>query len=477
MEKERRQKAMHPLVGLVPIFTLLAFIIISLWVFDGDISGGGSQLSMMFATVVSLAISIGVYRYRWKDYVEVMAKLMGNTAESIAIVLLIGMLAASWMLCGAVPTLIYYGVDIVSPSLFLFTSCVLCSIVSLVTGSSWSCVATIGVALYGIGSALGVPSGWTAGAILSGAYFGDKMSPLSDTTVLASSSTGTELFTHVRNMLTTTIPSMSIALIVFLIAGFGLSKGSDMGSMSQVKQLGEQFNVSLLTLIVPAATLVMIIKRVPALVTLISSSILAGIMAVLLQPEMVCSLAGDSEVTAHGLLKGVFLSYVSGTHYSLGSEFLDNLTKTNGMMGMSNTVWLILFALFFGASLVYCGMLQAAMKALTRKIKGRVALVTSTVFTGIGFNLTTSDQFTSIILLGSLYKDTYEREGLETKLLSRTIEDSTTITSVLIPWNSCGMTQSAVLGIATFDYLPYCVFNYVSPFMTILVSAMFGKKK
>lgn len=478
------QTTPHPLVGLIPLLSLILFIVAALYAFDGDISSGGSQLAMLFATAISLCISIGCYHFKWEDYIKMLGKVMGETTESIAIVLMIGMLSASWMLCGAVPTMIYYGVEVLSPTIFLLTTCVICSVISLMTGSSWSCIATIGVALFGIGTALGVPPGWTAGAIISGAYFGDKISPLSETTVLSASTTGTPLFTHVRYMLGTTIPSLSIALIVFLIAGFGLASNSSIENLEQVQLLGDSFNISLWTLLVPIITLVMIVKKVPALITLFSSAILAGIMAIILQPDIVARLAspllveGQGEVSSlHSMLRGVGTAYVAGTDFKFDSETLNDLTSTGGMTGMTNTVWLIICALCFGSSMVYSGMLQSTMSALTRVVRGRFGLVSSTVATGIGLNLTTCDQYTSIILTGSLYKDTYKREGFESKLLSRTIEDSTTITSPLIPWNSCGMTQSAVLGIATLDYLPYCVFNYVSPFMSMLVAALTRKKK
>ncbi len=474
----------HPLVGLIPLISLILLIVTALYAFDGDISGGGSQLAMLFSTAISLCISMGCYHFKWEDYIKMLGKVMGETTESIAIVLMIGMLSASWMLCGAVPTLIYYGVEVLSPTIFLLTTCIICSVISLMTGSSWSCIATIGVALFGIGTALGVPTGWTAGAIISGAYFGDKISPLSETTVLSASTTGTPLFTHVRYMLGTTVPSLSIALIVFLVAGLGLASNSSIESLEQVQLLGENFNISLWTLLVPVITLVMIVKKIPALITLFTSAILAGIMAVILQPDIVARLAspllveGQGEVSSlHSLLKGVGTAYVAGTDFKFDSDTLNDLTSTGGMTGMTNTVWLIICALCFGSSMVYSGMLQSTMSALTSVVRGRIGLVSSTALTGISLNLTTCDQYTAIILTGSLYKDTYKREGFESKLLSRTIEDSTTITSPLIPWNSCGMTQAAVLGIATFDYLPYCVFNYVSPFMSILVAALTRKKK
>lgn len=467
----------HPAVGLIPITSLILFIIAALYAFDGDISGGGSQLAMLFATAISLTLSIGLYHYKWDDYIKTLSKIMGETTESIAIVLMIGMLSASWMLCGAVPTMIYYGVEVLSPALFLFTTCIICSVISLMTGSSWSCIATIGVALFGIGTALNVPSGWTAGAIISGAYFGDKISPLSETTVLSASTTGTPLFTHVRYMLGTTIPSLVIGLLVFLFAGFGLASSSSVNNLEQVQLLGANFNISLWTLLVPIVTLVMIVKKVPALITLFASAVLAGLTALILQPEVTARLAGEDSVSFHSMLKGIATAYVGGTDFQFESEALNDLTSTGGMVGMSNTVWLIICALCFGSSVVYCGMLQSTMSVLTRVVKGRLGLVSSTVATGLGLNLTTCDQYTSIILTGSLYKDTYKREGFESKLLSRTIEDSTTITSPLIPWNSCGMTQSAVLGIATLDYLPYCVFNYISPFMSILVAAFTKNKK
>ena len=363
------------------------------------------------------------------------------------------------MISGIVPTLIYYGIQIMSPQFFLISSCIICALVSLLSGSSWTTIATIGVALLGIGHALGVSEAWTAGAIISGAYFGDKMSPLSDTTILASSATGVDLFTHIRYMMYTTMPS-------FITADTEIQVGE------YIEGLSKTFNISLWTLLVPILTGVLIARRVPSLIVLFVSSLMAGIVALIFQPHILCEIAGNMNASAASLTRGLAITYYGSTAIDTGNASLNELVSTRGMAGMLNTIWLILCAMCFGASMVASRMIESITGVIIRFIRNRISLVSSTVGTGIFLNITTGDQYISIVLNADMYKEVYRKEGYETRLLSRTTEDAATVTSVLIPWNTCGMTQSTVLGVPTLTYLPYCFFNLLSPLMSIIVAAL-----
>ena len=331
---------------------------------------------------------------------------------------------------------------------------------------SWTTIATIGVALLGIGHALGVSEAWTAGAIISGAYFGDKMSPLSDTTILASSATGTDLFVHIRYMVLTTVPTFLITLTVFFIAGLEHEDGEQLQIGLYTEGLAHTFNISLWTLLVPVLTGVMIAQRVPSLIVLFVSSVMAGIVALLLQPHILTEIAGTDSLT-----RGLAITYYGATHVETGYAELNELVSTGGMAGMLNTIWLILCAMCFGASMVASGMIESLTRVIVRWVRNRVSLVSSTVGTGIFLNVCTGDQFISIVLNADIYKEVYREQGYESRLLSRTTEDAATVTSVLIPWNTCGMTQSTVLGVPTLTYLPYCFFNYLSPLMSIFIAA------
>lgn len=381
------------------------------------------------------------------------------------------------MISGIVPTLVCYGLQIISPRIFLFASCAIAAAVALMTGSSWTTIATVGVALMAIGTALGFSPGWTAGAIISGAYFGDKVSPLSDTTVLASSSSGTDLFTHIRYMMFTTVPSISVALVVFLVASLMHNPDAVPSTAEYSDALRSTFRISPLLLIVPIFTFFLIIKKVPAILTLMVSAFVAGLAALLFQPGIVASIGGSDVISTGACIKGMMMSWFAGTSVDTGSELVNTLTATRGMGGMLNTVFLIICAVTFGAAMTGSGMFQGITEALTRHIRRRVPSVAATVTTGIVSNVITADQYLSIILSASLFKDLYRKNSLESRLLSRSVEDSATVCSVLIPWNSCGMTQATVLGVATVVYFPYCIFNIVSPLMSILVAAIGSRKK
>ena len=393
-------------------------------------------------------------------------------SSAILILLLIGAISGTWMVSGVVPTMIHYGLEVLHPSFFLVASCAICAVVSLMTGSSWTTIATIGVALMGIGRAMEFPEGWVAGAIISGAYFGDKLSLLSDTTVLASSTVGVPLFTHIRYMLYTTVPSMAVALGVFTAAGFWLDHGAASESGAYAAALASSFHLSPWLLLVPLATGILIARKLPAIVTLFCAVVFACVAMLLAQPDLVARVAGVSSLDFMSGFKGVLMSCFGPTALPTGSAELDALVATRGMSGMLNTVWLIICAMCFGGVMTGSGMLRSLTELFLRFVRRSFSAVASTVGAGIFFNLCTADQYISIILSGRLFKDLYAERGFEERLLSRSVEDSATVCSVLVPWNSCGMTQATVLGVSTFVYLPYCIFNIVSPLMSLLVAAL-----
>ena len=465
-------------VSLVPFVVLVALLSLVIYVFGTDALSGGSQVALMFAAGVTVVLAMVLYRIPWKTFEEAILDNITSVGTSIVILLLIGAVAGSWMVSGVVPAMIYYGMKVIFPEIFLFASCAISALIAVMTGSSWTTIATIGVALVGIGTAQGYEPGWIAGAIISGAYFGDKVSPLSDTTVLASSSAGTPLFTHIRFMMVTTVPSFVITLIIFLVVSLlhetpGIAQTADFAN-----GIKDTFNVSPWLLLVPVLTALLIVKKVSAIATLFIAAVIAGVFALISQPHILGAIASSSSPDIHSGLsffdgfKGLFISYYGSTAIDTGNAALNSLVATRGMTGMLNTVFLIIAASTFGGTLVGSGMLQSLTDALVRFVKRRVTMVASTVGTGIFANMITGDQYLSILLTSSLYKKLYQERGYESKLLSRSVEDSATVVSVLIPWNSCGMTQATVLKVATLEYLPYCFFNILSPLMSIFIAAI-----
>ena len=466
----------HPLVAVIPIAILIGLLAVVIALFGSDSLDGGSQVALLFSTAVCVGISMTFYHVKWKTFERQITNTLGGVSVTLIILLAVGMIAGSWMVSGVVPTLIYYGVQIMSPRFFLVSACLICALVSVLSGSSWTTIATIGVALMGIGRAIGIDGPWTAGAIISGAYFGDKMSPLSDTTILASSTTGTGLFTHIRYMVYTTVPTFLVATFIFFIAGLANhNMHAELQVSAYTEGLAGTFNISLWTLLVPVLTGVLIARRVPSLITLFASSVLAGITAVVLQPHILCQIAGDeglgglSRVAA--ITRGLAITFYGHTAVDTGNESLNDLVSTGGMSGMLNTIWLIICAMCYGATMVASGMIESITRVISNYANTRLRLVTSTVGTGLFLNITTSDQFLSIVLTADIYRNAFQRQGYETRLLSRTCEDAATVTSVLIPWNTCGMTQATVLGVPTLVYFPYCFFNLLSPLMSIIVAA------
>ena len=464
MTEKKTSRILPIWLALTPLVLLMVMLVFTVRAFGDESLGGPSQIVMLAASAVCCIIGITAGKVRWHEFESQIAKNISHVSSALIILLFIGALGGAWMVSGVVPMMIYYGLDIIHPSVFLASTCAISAAVSVMTGSSWTTIATIGVALMGIGKAQGFDEGWIAGAIISGAYFGDKISPLSDTTVLASSVCHVNLFSHIRYMMVTTIPSFSIALLIFFIAGWSHSATATTHLAACQEAILGRYDISLWLIIVPAATAVMIVKKLPALVTMFASTLMGVVFALIFQPDVVAEIAdGD-------LFKGAMQAVYGGTAIKTSDIMLDELVATRGMERMLSTVWLILCAMCFGATMTAGGMTAGITRLFTRFARGRISTVSSTVATGLMLNTTVADQYMSILLSGNVFREIYDKNGLERRLLSRATEDSVTVTSVLIPWNSCGMTQSTVLGVATLSYLPYCFFNLLSPLMSIAIA-------
>ena len=461
------QRMPSPFISFLPIALLMGLLYFTISNFGSDSLSGGSQISLLLTSAFCVFLGMAFYRTPWKDFEHAIVNNISGVSTALIILLIIGALSGIWMISGVVPTLIYYGIKIIHPDFFLASSCIICILVSVMTGSSWTTIATIGIALMGIGKAQGFDEGIIAGAIISGAYFGDKISPLSETTILASSVTETPLFTHIRYMMITTIPSIVITLILFCILGFTSADYNPEQMATFSAGLAARFNITPWLLIVPIITGILIARKVPSIITLTISTLLAAIAALIFQPEILSELADNGNA-----MKGLMTACYGSTNLATPSESLTELVATRGMAGMINTVWLILCAMCFGGAMTAGGMLGSITSVFVRFVRNRLTLVSSTVFSGLFLNVATADQYISIILTGSMFGNVYKKEGYESRLLSRSTEDAVTVTSVLIPWNSCGMTQATVLNVPTLVYLPYCFFNIISPMMSILVAAI-----
>jgi NhaC family Na+:H+ antiporter len=470
---------MSLLVALFPVIALIVMLAADVVWFGEDSSYGSNQMALLIAALI--AGGIGVSRgTKWKEIRDAIASSIGQATEAILILLLIGALAGTWLMAGIIPAFIHYGLLILQPGIFLFAACVVCAVLSLATGSSWGTVGTVGIALVGIGTALGLEEGWIAGAIISGAYFGDKLSPLSDTTNLAPAVAGTDLITHIKYMTITTVPSIAIALIVFLIVGFGggatttVNAGIAEGFGEAV---GSVFNIHPGLFVAPITVLVLIAKKMPAVPALFIGVLLGALTAVIFQPEAVQMLAGEELSFGAAAYVASMKAMAVETSYTTNHELADKLLSAGGMKGMMNTIWLIICAMTFGAVLQAAGMLKRITGALIAGVNNVFGLVARTVGTCIAFNVLASDQYIAIVVPGKMFNEAFEKQGLAPENLSRTLEDAGTVTSVLIPWNTCGVAQSGILGVATLAYAPYCIFNWVSPLMSLLVAGLGYKLK
>lgn len=456
------------LISLLPILFLIVFLAVNVMLYGEDSSYGPNQIALLLAAAFTgiLGLKLG---YKWEDLQDGMVKSISSAMAAILILFMIGALSGTWLISGVVPAMIYYGLDVLNPTIFLFAACVVSAIVSLATGSSWTTAATVGIALIGIGKAMGISEGVVAGAVISGAYFGDKMSPLSDTTNLAPAMAGTDLITHIRYMAFTTGPSIVITLIIFLVWGFTLDTTTDVAQASIVQEaIASKFNIHLGLFLVPAAVVFLIIKKVPALPALLIGSLLGGAFALIFQPQLINEISGINDNIWKSSYAAVLKAMFTETSIVTGNVTVDDLLKAKGMEGMLNTIWLIMTAMVFGGVMECTGMLKKLAHSIIKLAQSTGSLVASTAATCITFNVTASDQYIAIVVPGRMFASTYKERGLAPENLSRTLEDSGTVTSVLIPWNTCGAYQSGVLGVATLAYLPYCFFNIISPFMTIL---------
>ncbi|UJF25265.1 Na+/H+ antiporter NhaC [Suttonella sp. R2A3] len=473
MEKTASEKK-RPSIGLslVPIVFLIVMMTINVIVFSDDATYGPNQFALIFAAV--LAGVLGVWRLgvRYKDIENSAIESIGMSMQAMLILLVVGALIASWIMSGVVPLLILYGLKVISPSIFLFTACVLSAVVSLCTGSSWSTAGTVGVALIAIADTLNIPLGMAAGAVVSGAYFGDKMSPLSETTNLAPAMVGTDLFTHIRHMVYTSGPAMIIALLLFLLIGFFYQGDTlDAGQIDDVIAIiGEHFNTSPLLLIVPIATIALVARRFPALPSLIFGVLLGVLFTLIFQQDLLQELAGPKGIG--GMYALVISTLANGFSIETGNQVIDDLFSRGGMFGMMNTIWLIFCAMVFGGSLEATGMLQRLADAILSMVRGTGSLIGATVATCLFTNITASDQYIAIVIPARMFKTAYAKAKLLPKNLSRAVEDSGTVTSVLVPWNTCGAFFSGVLGVQTMAYAPFAFFNLLSPIISVFLGAM-----
>lgn len=481
MDGSKRTQAFRTGISLVPVGVLVALLAFNITIFGSDSILGPSQVALLVSAGVCVWLSMWLFKTPWRDFEAAIKGNIGNVTTAIVILFLIGAVSGTWTAGGIIPTLIYYGVQIISPRFFLVTACLICALVSVMTGSSWTTIATIGVALLGIGRAEGFSGGIIAGAIISGAYFGDKVSPLSDTTVLASSVSGAALFPHIRYMLHTTVPSIVIALILFTVLGFTHGGPSAAEIEVYAAALGGTFRITPWLLVVPLLTAVMIARKMPALIVLALSALSAAVFAVIFQPDIIREI-GSAAALSHGMtrpippgrlmLAGVVETVYDTVSIDTGVAAVNDLVSSRGMLGMLNTVYLIICAMCFGGCMNASGMIRQVASLLVPLTRRRTGLVAATVGTGTLFNGLVSDQYLAIILTADIYKPIYRDRGYDSRLLSRSVEDSATVTSPLYPWSSCGMTQATILGVPTLTYLPYCFFNIISPLMSIFIAAI-----
>ena len=459
------------LQSLIPVVALIGLLAASVALFGDGSSGGPNQIALILAAAVGLVIGIA-NGFTWKELERGIVHGISLALGAILILLVVGSLIGSWILAGIVPTMISYGLSLLTPSVFYAAACLICCFVSLATGSSWTTAGTVGVALIGIATAQNLNLGLAAGAVISGAYFGDKMSPLSDTTNLAPAMAGTDLFTHIRHMLWTTLPSIVIALVLFAVIGFSAGAPSDTSAVAAIQTaLDAQFNMGIHLMIPVAIVLGLVIGKVPAFPALLIGSLVGCVFAVLFQPDAVLRYAATSDLPrSAALIKGAWMSLFDGYKLESGNAALDELLSRGGMSSMLSTVWLIVAAMMFGAVMETTGMLQRIAATILSAVRGTGSLIVATLATSFGMNVIASDQYIAIVLPGRMFRAEYQRRGLHPKNLSRSLEDAGTLTSALIPWNTCGAFMAQTLGVATFAYAPYAFFNLINP----LVAALYG---
>lgn len=456
--------------ALTPVIVLVILLSYNVSVFGDDALSGSNQFILLIGGAV--AAIVGFYnKVSYRKMIDEVANNIKSTTEAILILLFVGALAGTWLISGIIPSMIFYGLKILNPTIFLPATVIICSIISIATGSSWTTSATVGIALIGIGQAIGIPLGMVAGAVISGAYFGDKMSPLSDTTNLAPAMAGGELFSHIRYMSMTTVPSIIVTLIVFIIIGLTLEPSGAADTKEILVAMQEKFRITPILFIVPALVILLIVRKTKPLIALLAGTLLGGIFAVGFQPEVVASIAGAESLSFTSAYKGVMIAMTVDTAIPSDNAMLNDLFSSGGMAGMLGTIWLILCAMVFGGIMDAIGALARISRSLLDMAQSTFSLFASTVASCLALNVTASDQYLAIVVPGKMFAQAYKDRDLAPENLSRTLEDSGTVTSVLVPWNTCGAYQSGVLGVSVLEYFAYAIFNYLSPFMTLLFAA------
>ncbi len=460
-------------VSFIPILGLVFLLVLNVLLFKDDATGGPNQLALLFVGMLTMGIGHFYLKVPYKQIENRVISSISLALQASLILLIVGSLIGVWILSGVVPTMIYYGLKVINPDFFLPFACIACVMVSLATGSSWSTSGTIGIALIGIGKTLGIPEGMVAGAIISGAYFGDKMSPLSDTTNLAPAMAGTDLFTHIRHMVYTSGPAIILAILGFFILGFfnGGSSASSEDIQSTLAIIDKNFNISLWLFLVPFSVLIMVAKKVPALPALALGTLVGIVFALLFQQDLLASLSGGSLTLKSAYMKIIEICH-SGFLIETGDQLLDKLLSRGGMSSMLSTVWLILMAMVFGGAMEGTGMLDVLAQGVLRFVRGAGSLIGATLASCFLLNLTASDQYLAIVVPGRMFRKSYEDMGLDSRNLSRALEDAGTVTSVLVPWNTGGAYNAGVLGVPTLTYLPYCFFNILSPLVSLFLASM-----
>jgi NhaC family Na+:H+ antiporter len=460
--------------ALIPVVALVGMLAYNVYVFGDDAISGSNQFILLMGGAVAAVVGF-FNKVGFHQMLAEVAENVKSTTGALLILLMVGALAGTWLISGIIPAMIYYGLQILNPTIFLAASVIICSIISVATGSSWTTSATVGIALIGIGNALGIPAGMTAGAVLSGAYFGDKMSPLSDTTNLAPAMAGGDLFSHIRYMSLTTTPTILFTLLVFIVLGLNLDASGEADTHAILASITETFNINAWLFLVPLLVIFMIIKKAPPLVALLIGTLLGGLFALVFQPQVVAGITGAAELTFESGYKGIMNAITVETSIATDNPALNDLFSAKGMYGMLGTIWLIVCAMVFGGIMDGIGALSRITKALLGLAKTTFGLFASTVGSCLALNITASDQYLAIVVPGKMFAKAYADRGLAPENLSRTLEDSGTVTSVLIPWNTCGAYHSSVLGVGVGEYFMYCIFNWLSPITTLLFAA-FGIK-
>ncbi|MDA9622223.1 Na+/H+ antiporter NhaC [Flavobacteriaceae bacterium] len=462
--------------SLFPIILLIMFLSFNVYVYGDDAMGGSNQFILLVGAAAGIAL--GIYKgFKFSNMMSQVAENLKSVTGAIVILLFVGALSGTWLISGIIPSMIYYGLKILHPSIFLPACLVICAIISIATGSSWTTSATVGIALIGISKAIGIPVEMSAGAIISGAYFGDKLSPLSDTTNLAPAISGSDLFTHIKYLTITTIPTITISLIIFIILNFYMVSSGPTDNTVLLEAISQTFNITPLIFIVPLIVIILIIKKTPPIIALFTGTIMGAIFALIFQQDILIQLSNSNSLTFEGAYSAIVNSITVDTNIESGNLELNDLFKSGGMIGMMNTIWLVISAMVFGGVMESIGALKTITTSLLNLGKSTFSLFASTAGSCLAINLTTSDQYLAIVIPGKMFEKAFKEKNLAPENLSRTLEDTGTVTSVLIPWNSCGAYQSGVLGVSVLDYFFYAIFNWLSFFMTLIVAGLNYKIK